>query len=196
MKGVLDGFSQTITDRDVQTDISHNNQVGAETDPVSMGEMLRHQAVVRAEQRVYTFLHDGETVSEHLTFAEMDLKVRAIAAHIQAYAKPGDRTLMLYPPGLDYLCAFMACLYADVVAIPAYPPRNKRHVPRFQSILADSRATLILTITEIIDSMEKLFMQVPEMASLHWLTTDDVSTDLSTRWQDPQVTADNLAFLQ
>jgi acyl-CoA synthetase (AMP-forming)/AMP-acid ligase II len=46
----------------------------------------------------------------------------------------GERALLLYPPGLDYLAAFFGCLYAGVVAVPAYPPRNQRNTPRIKAI--------------------------------------------------------------
>ena len=59
----------------------------------------------------------------HLSYAGLDERARAIAALLQEHGAAGERVLLLYPPGLDYIAAFFGCLYAGVVAVPAYPPR-------------------------------------------------------------------------
>jgi acyl-CoA synthetase (AMP-forming)/AMP-acid ligase II len=69
-------------------------------------------------------LPDGETEGEQLSYGELDRRSRAIASQLQGLGLSGERALLLYPPGLDYLAAFFGCLYAGVVAVPAYPPRN------------------------------------------------------------------------
>ena len=55
----------------------------------------------------------------------------------QAAGAAGERALLLYPPGLDFIAAFFGCLYAGVVAVPAYPPRLERgRMPRLRAIVA------------------------------------------------------------
>ena len=60
---------------------------------------------------------------EPLTWGELDRRARAIAAALTEAGAAGERALLLYPPGLDYLAAFFGCLYAGTVAVPVYPPR-------------------------------------------------------------------------
>lgn len=36
--------------------------------------------------------------------------------------RKGDRVLLVFPPGLDFVRAFLSCLYAGAIAVPVYPP--------------------------------------------------------------------------
>ncbi len=92
--------------------------------PPTLVELLRRRARHEPRRAAYTFLTDGEEV--HLTYGELDRRARAIAALLQEMGAGGERVLLLYPPGLDYIAAFFGCLYAGAVAVPAYPPRLNR----------------------------------------------------------------------
>jgi len=98
----------------------------------SFADVLRAQAVARPSDPAFTFLDNGETESDHLTFQELDRDARAIAALLQARTRVGDRALLLYPPGLDFVRAFMGCLYAGVVAVPVDPPPRNPPITRRQ----------------------------------------------------------------
>ncbi|MBD3562439.1 AMP-binding protein, partial [Planktothrix sp. FACHB-1355] len=108
-------------------------------------ELLRWRAHQQTEQRAYTFLLDGEVEETYLTYADLDSKARAIAAMLQNFVKSGERAILLYPPGLDYIAAFFGCLYAGVIAVPAYPPQFNRSMSRLQAIVADADAKVVLT---------------------------------------------------
>src|SRR5579883_2991546 len=89
-------------------------------------ELLCQRAKAQPEQTAFTFLVDGKTESSKLTYFELDQQARAIAAKLQSLNLTGERALMLYPPGLEFIAAFFGCLYASVVAVPAYPPRRNQ----------------------------------------------------------------------
>ena len=36
------------------------------------------------------------------------------------------RVLLVYPPSLDFIVAFLACLKAGLIAVPCFPPDPKR----------------------------------------------------------------------
>ena len=104
--------------------------------------------------------------------------------------------MLLYPPGLDYIAAFFGCLYAGFIAVPAYPPRLNRPVPRIQAIVADAGATVALTTTQFLENLEQRFDHARELRSLHWLNTDKLDVSANGAWQPPPITPDTLAFLQ
>src|SRR5690348_4224648 len=93
--------------------------------PATLVDMLRRRAKLRGDARVYSFVHDDGR-RESLTFGELDRRARAIAQRLSAAVGPGDRVLLLHPPGLDYAIAFYGCLYAGCVAVPAFPPDDGR----------------------------------------------------------------------
>ncbi|MBD2208314.1 amino acid adenylation domain-containing protein [Nostoc linckia FACHB-104] len=159
-------------------------------------ELLRYRAGLQAEQLSYTFLADGETESDRLTYEQLDRYSRAIASQLQSLGLSGERALLLYPPGIDYLPAFFGCLYAGVVAVPAYPPRNRRNTPRILAILEDAQAAIILTTTTILPQVQSLFADKFDIDNIHWLATDNLSPGIEADWQKPQIDADTLAFLQ
>jgi acyl-CoA synthetase (AMP-forming)/AMP-acid ligase II len=164
--------------------------------PDSLVDMLRLRASDQPEKIAIIFLKDGEEEEIPITYAELDRRARMIAAKLQELEGAGERALLLYPPGLEYIAAFFGCLYAGVIAVPAYPPRMNRPAPRIQAIVADSSAVIALTTPEILDSMEKRFEHAPDLESLEWVDTDEIPLGLEEEWQPPELTPDTLAFLQ
>ena len=161
-------------------------------------ELLQARAQRLGARTAYTFLEDGEDDASSLTYAELDVRARQIAARLQRVASPGDRALLLYPPGLEYIAAFFGCLYAGVVAVPVYPPdpsRLERTLPRVQAISVDAGAKLVLSNSFILGLANDLFELVPDLKALTWISTDSL-TDPPEGWRPLALGPDSLAFLQ
>ncbi len=146
--------------------------------------------------RAFTFLSDGEGAEEHLSYADLDERARAIAALLQEHGARGERVLLLYPPGLAYIAAFFGCLYAGAVAVPAYPPRLNRSLPRLRSILEDARPRLALTTAAIFARVDGWRGQAPWLGAVRWLETDGIDLERADSWEDPEAGEGTLAFLQ
>jgi amino acid adenylation domain-containing protein len=159
-------------------------------------DLLHYRAVQQPDRTAFTFLLDGEIESDRLTYGELDRIARAIAAQLQALSLSGERALLLYPPGLDYLAAFFGCLYAGVVAVPAYPPRSPRNTPRIKAIWADARAAIALTTTATLPKVQSLLATNTDLGDIEWLTTDNLAKGLEESWQEPFININTLAFLQ
>ena len=116
-------------------------------------------------------------------------RARAIGARLQSLGKSGDRVLLLYGPGLDFVAGFLGCLHAGMVAIPAYPPRKNRNALRIQTISDDAEARLALTVSEMADRVENLREETPRLRELHWIATDNRSTTerrrIIAQWRSP-----------
>jgi acyl-CoA synthetase (AMP-forming)/AMP-acid ligase II/alpha-ketoglutarate-dependent taurine dioxygenase/acyl carrier protein len=166
----------------------------AVTRPSTLVELLRRRAQQQPEQLAYRFLVDGVAEEVSLTYAGLDCQARAIAASLQALGMAGERAVLLYPPGLEYIAAFFGCLYAGVVAVPVYPPRP-RTLWRLQAIVADAQARVALTTTAL-HATAALLEQAPGWPQLPWLVTDDQAASGADKWQPPAITAASLAFLQ
>ncbi|HYO16630.1 MAG TPA: AMP-binding protein, partial [Thermoanaerobaculia bacterium] len=102
----------------------------AERTPFNWIQLLRQRAQQDPNKCAYTFLTDGEEEGASLTYAELDLRARALGAWLQRMDAAGERALLLYNPGLEFIAAFLGCLYAGTAAVPAYPPRSARMLPR------------------------------------------------------------------
>ena len=159
-------------------------------------DILRYRALTQPKQNLYTFLVDGESQTISLTYEELEQRAKAIAAYLQSICSPQERVLLLYPPGLDYIQAFFGCLYAGVIAIPAYPPRPNRSLSRLQNIIDDAQATLALTNKSVLTNLERKLAHAPELTKLRWLATDNIDVDLSEDYQEINLAENTLAFLQ
>ncbi len=160
-------------------------------------DVLRERALLQPDQIAFTFLSDGEVEDGHLTYQELDQKARATAALLQQHlGQPGERVLLLYPPGLEYISAFFGCLYAGMIPVPSYPPRLNRPDLRLQTIARDAQARVALTTLQILSNMEQRLANTPDLAAIQWLTTQDLDIERSEQWKAPQATSDTLAFLQ
>lgn len=166
----------------------------------SLVAVAREWAQHQPDQPAYTFLLDGESEEATLTYAQLDRHARAIAARLQAMGvTDGRRALLLYQPSLDYVAAFMGCLYAGAVAVPSYPPdpfRMERTFPRFHAIVTDSAASAVLTTAMILDLAGELFDEHPDLQPLQRLATDEIPDDEADAWQPSTVNGSTLAFLQ
>src|SRR5487761_1226285 len=122
--------------------------------PPTLVELLRHRARHHGSRTAYIFLVDGETEEAPITYAELDRQARAIAAWLQSLDLGGQRALLLFPAGLEFIAAFFGCLYAGVVAVPAYPPRMNRSLDRIQAVPHAPAARGALTTKPVRDRVK------------------------------------------
>ena len=159
-------------------------------------ELLQLRSQTQPDQIAFTFLQDGEIEAARWSYRELDQRSRAIAAQLQSLNLSGQRALLLYPAGLDYIAAFLGCLYAGVIAVPAYPPQNARKTPRIQAIAKDAEAAIALTTEAMLPRLQTLMGQAVQAQFLQWLATDTLDPALADQWQMPEINGDTLAFLQ
>jgi acyl-CoA synthetase (AMP-forming)/AMP-acid ligase II len=162
-------------------------------------DMLRTRARCDASRLAYTFLVDGECEGDQLTYQELDRRARSIAVELAGLGvRPGDRALLLYSPGLEFIPAFFGCLYAGVVAVPSYPPfpgQVARALPRLLAITADAEPSVVLCPGAVASMAAGLSSLAPALHGLTWLVTDTLA-DSSAAWREPDIDGTSLAFLQ
>lgn len=162
----------------------------------SIIELLESRAELHPEKVAFTFLPDGEDTGITVTYGQLSLRAKATAVRFAVSAKPGDRALMLFPSGLEFIYAFFGCLYSGVIAVPAYPPRRNQNLGRLKSIIDDCDPTFVLTTSKVLTVAEPLFAETEGLADLAFVTVDlDEAADASA-WSDPGSNGETLAFLQ
>jgi acyl-CoA synthetase (AMP-forming)/AMP-acid ligase II len=162
-------------------------------------DLLRERASCQPDNLAYTFLEDGVAPAANLTYAALDTRARAIAARLQAVGAAGERALLLYPAGLEIICALFGCFYAGVVAIPAPPPeasRLKRTGPRLRAIADDAEASLVLTNSNVLGDIIRAETKPFEGMALNWVPTDRLPHELARHWTQPEIATSHLAYLQ
>src|SRR4051794_14451158 len=101
-----------------------------------------------APERTACVVRDGRGEEARFSYAELDERARGLAARLQSEISPGARVILLYPAGVEFVVAFLACLHAGVIAVPAPAPLDGRPAERALERLgtlcasADPEATL------------------------------------------------------
>jgi len=159
-------------------------------------DLVRYRAKCQPEDTAFVYLVDGEDEQTSLTYRQLDRQARAIAARLQSQGLSGQRALLLYPAGLEFICAFFGCLYAGVVAVPVYPPRRNRSLDRIQAVGDDCGAEVALSTDLVLQRVEPLIDETPHLKQLTWLATCSVPEEAAEDWQPPEIDDETVAFLQ
>lgn len=159
-------------------------------------ELLRRRAAELPGEIAFSYAVDGDHRFEDLTYEQLDHRARAIASRLQRAGLTGSRALMLYPSGLDFVAAFFGCLYAGVVAVPAYPPRRNRNADRIQRVVADADASVVLSTEHTLRRTDGILDRQSPLRRLAWWATDEIDNCESNGWTEPMVAPNDLAFLQ
>ena len=160
--------------------------------PRTLVQSLQRRAAQTPDQVALRFLAESAEQNIVLSYRDLDRRARTIAAALQANAALGDRAVLLFPSGPDYVAAFFGCLYAGVIAVPAYPPESTRrhHQERLLSIISDAEPRLLLTIASLGDGLAQIENAPPV------LSVDTLDAQIADRWVAPDLHADDIAFLQ
>lgn len=162
----------------------------------SLVDILGWRGIHQAEAVAYTFLLDDESHAPiDLTFSQLDRAARALAAIISRSCAPGDRALLLYPSGLDFIIGFLGCLYAGVIGVAVYPPRKSQNQLRLKGIIEDCHPRAVISTSDIFTAAQSLRAENPLLASLTWIMSDanNAPTD---GWRIPAIGRNHIAFLQ
>jgi acyl-CoA synthetase (AMP-forming)/AMP-acid ligase II/acyl carrier protein len=146
-----------------------------ETDPRAAGSIvgvLEERARQAGDRLAFRFDNGPGEPEERLTYRELHERVIALAHRLRERTKPGERALLLYPPGLDFVVAFFACLSARVVAVPVPPPRRKHQAASLEAIARSAAPTLLLGTSPLEEELSTLLPSSPGFVPPDFLATD------------------------
>jgi 8-amino-7-oxononanoate synthase len=161
---------------------------------------LRRHAEESPAKSAFIHLLDGQSKQAVLTFAQLEQRARAIAARLQNMGLAGQRVLLVYPPGIDFIAAFFGCMYAGCVAVPTYPPHRHRMLNRFHAVADDAEASIALSTSSASAQFQSMIGhksgQAAAFSRIRWLATDEIPDALAQQWSEPAIASDTLAMLQ
>ncbi|MEI7032122.1 fatty acyl-AMP ligase [Streptomyces pratensis] len=168
----------------------------------SMIDVLLAQESQRPERVAFRFLADGDGDGEvqEWTYGRLARRSRAIGGYLQERGLAGSRAILLHPPGLEFIGAYLGCLSAAVVAAPGLPPQGRtqshRSLARIRRMIADADATVVLGTKQIIAGLDAMAEHLPELDTALCVATEDIPDEAEASWHEPALTPDSVAFLQ
>ena len=159
-------------------------------------DLLEYRARIQPSHTVFRFINGEGREEAALTFATLQRQARAIASRLVEHVVPGDRVVLLVPPGLEYVAAFFGCLYAGAIAVPAYPPNPRRADPRVAGIVADCGARVALVSDAFMARLDGWLALTPELKAITWLDAGRLASVDAAAWRAPNVTLRSVAMLQ
>lgn len=163
---------------------------------MTLFDILEKHALEKPTATAYIFFDSSGEFTE-LSYAQLLARVEAIAGQLQKSQTQGDRVLVMYRPGLDFVAAILACFASGMIAVPVQPIHNKRVVARLTGIIDNCAANFMLT-----NSLTQLDLTriapdiVNETKGLQWLCSDLIDDSQISGFSRPLVETSSLAFLQ
>lgn len=147
-----------------------------------LSEILKSRSTSTPDHILYTLVNSKQQSQSTLSCIQLHKKAERIGALLNDKLKlaPSDHVALLYPPGLELVCAFYGCLYAGVVPVtirPPHPLNISTTLPTVKMIVDVSKAAVVLSTNLVIKMIRsKEATSVVDLKS--WPTiveTDDVS---------------------
>jgi acyl-CoA synthetase (AMP-forming)/AMP-acid ligase II len=158
-------------------------------------DLLRRQAERYGGKVAFSFSYTGgDDDRSQLTYRELDLRARAIAARLQHHGATGQRVLVFCRPGLAHIAGFFGCVYAGAVAVPVH----ERLAPRLASVIPDARAGFALAAPETPAKVKTAvddLVGVVDGQPLRWGLTEAAAAD-ADQWTPPDPDSDTTAMIQ
>lgn len=178
----------------MNTDPPAKNAAALARPSLTLVEMLKTRSRSYPDRLAFRFLNESDD-SQTITYQELDTAASRIAAGLRQHVEVGESVALVYPPGLDFIKAFLGCTYAGVLAIPATYPKPRRPSARLSAIVQDARPGAILTTQRVVELLADS-ASAGQLGKQPWLSSDELEDSGPTLWQPPDLGPSDVAFLQ
>jgi acetylornithine/succinyldiaminopimelate/putrescine aminotransferase/acyl-CoA synthetase (AMP-forming)/AMP-acid ligase II/predicted amino acid dehydrogenase/acyl carrier protein len=165
--------------------------------PETLADLLRIRAEEHPSLEAFVFLAGDKASNERLTYRGLAQRAATIAAELSEIARVGDRAVLVYPAGLEFVAAFFGCAYAGVAAVPVVSPLPgglERTLRALRAIVSDCDPCAILT-TDALRHASNALATEAALGGCPWIATD--ALDRPAAGREPVPTGpDTLAYLQ
>lgn len=101
---------------------------------------------------------EGNNISNDLiniSYKELLYKVKCTAYLLSKQYKKGDRVMLVFPSGIDFVVAILACFYAGIIAVPCHKPNPNRTGDKVDAIIGNCHPVAILTCESYYNALSK-----------------------------------------
>jgi fatty-acyl-CoA synthase len=138
----------------------------------------------------------GEGSAVEVTWSQFGVRLRAIGAHVQQFAGPGDRVAILAPQSIDWVAGYYAAIKAGTVAVPLFAPELPGHAERLETALRDSQPTVVLTTAAAKAAIENFLAARTDLREPQVLVIDEIPDSAEAMFVPVHLDMDAVAYLQ
>ena len=160
---------------EMKAEFSLRGGMAARNEFSSLVDVLRRRAAEQPDDAAYIFLPDRGAERLSLSFAELYARAQAVAVSLAERGQKGDRAVLLFSPGLDFIVAFFACLLAGVIAVPLMVPRRASSRDASAAILSDCSPRFAMTRRDLLTAARPELKDRFDTAQLDWVFVDSCS---------------------
>jgi fatty-acyl-CoA synthase len=142
----------------------------------------------------YTRSRDGQAVE--LTWKQLGIRIRAIAAHLQRVTARGDRVAILAPQGIDYVTGFFGAVKAGTIAVPLFAPELPGHAERLDTALSDAQPTAVLTTAAAVEVVQSFLLRLPDVRRPEIIVIDEIANSAGDAFVPTHLDIDDVSHLQ
>ncbi|GCB44042.1 fatty acyl-AMP ligase [Streptomyces sp. NL15-2K] len=169
------------------------------TDAPDLVTLFREHVAARPDAEAVAFLADPSDLAGGLvrwSYARLDREARIRAAWLREHLPPGSRVLLLHPSGLEFVAAFVGCLYAGMIAVPAPLPGGQRHQrKRLAAIAHDAGTGAVLTTATDLAEVREWAAELPD-ATIPVVAGDLLGAGDPENWRPLPMDRSTTAVLQ
>ncbi|NIX94373.1 fatty acyl-AMP ligase [Pseudomonas fulva] len=165
----------------------------------TIADILSWRAEEHGRDIAFQFVRTEDDALQTVTYRQLHMRALSVAQTLLQRLQPGDRVLMLYPAGLEFISAFFGCLYAGIIPAPAYPPRKNQNFARLDGIVRDAGAAAVLTVASVSEQAHQMFKGDAHLSHTPWFNTDEIeweATPLCDMPILPTIGVEETAFIQ
>ena len=140
------------------------------------------------------WIYGEEETCRELTRAQVNNRIKVVAARLQQVAEPGTRVAILAGNSPEYVFGFLGALYAGMVPIPLYDPNEPGHSDHLKAVFGDCEPSIVVTNRVSAAAVRTYFSAQRERPRV--ISLDVLPDSLASSWTPVEGTAEDTAFLQ
>src|SRR6185503_11314206 len=131
-------------------------------------EAIYEHSVNNPEGLAYGCISSAGTLESTFTYSELISRAESVAVELLRFCDPGDRAMLLFHGGGEFIVSFLGCLIAGVIPVPGYPVRvpasatqPARNFARLVPIISNAQPRVALSTRVVVDRQAELSAAEP-----------------------------------
>jgi acyl-CoA synthetase (AMP-forming)/AMP-acid ligase II len=136
-------------------------------------EILPAHVLAKPDATAFTFLKDDRQAVS-ISYRELELASSRIAMELLNRAGGDGNVLLIFPPGLDFIQAFVGCAMAGCPSVPLSIPRARQSLSGLEKIANDCGAKVVLCTQAVLGILKSRIPPGSLLDRLVWIPADEL----------------------